>query len=130
MPLPSTPTHVAIEASVSSQEASTWLDEGYQSTCVKEGLVVTIELLAEALRPPHTVDWTLCCSVASKNSLLCFTITLAWCSAFQFGLWCIESPGRVARRGCAAAGAKLCAVGCLEEADGSETVDREVDAPY
>jgi hypothetical protein len=98
VPLPSTPTHVAIEASVSSQEASTWLDEGYQSTCVKEGLVVTIELLAEALRPPHTVDWTLCCSVASKNSLLCFTITLAWCSAFQFGLWCVESPDRVARR--------------------------------
>lgn len=130
MPPPSTLARVAIEASMSSQEASTWLDKGYQSTGVKEGLMVTIELLAGALRLPHIVDWTLCCSVANKNSLLCFTITLAWCIAFQFGLWCIESSGRVARQGCAAARAELCAVGCLEETDGSGTVDRGVDAPY
>jgi hypothetical protein len=59
-----------------------------------------------------------------KNLLLCFTINVAGCSAFQFGLRRMESQGRVARRVAPPREQSSVAVGRLEEADGSRAVDR------
>ena len=83
-----------------------------------------IERGAERDESVVDIDWALHCSALSKNLLLCFTINVAGCSAFQFGLGRVESQGRVARRVAPPREQSSVVIGRLEEADGSRAVDR------
>lgn len=78
--------HAAVFATTTAWVASSHLAERHRETKRGGG---RDEIAAD-------VNCALYYSVVGKNLLLCFTIIIAGCCAFQFGLGRVESPGRVA----------------------------------